>query len=41
MNPSLLIATIGEMDTGYIVIAFIVIIVLWIVFKMINKNNQK
>lgn len=34
-----IMASIGEMDTAYIVIAFIAIAVLWVVFKLINKNK--
>lgn len=33
-------ASIGEMDTAYIVIAFIAIIVLWVLFKMLSKNKE-
>ena len=36
----LLVSTIGEMDTAYVVIAFIAIAVLWIVFKVINQNKD-
>lgn len=33
-------ASVGEMDTAYIVIAFVVIAVLWVVFKLINNNKD-
>lgn len=33
-------ASIGEMDTAYIVIAFIAIIVLWVLFKMLSKKKE-
>jgi len=36
---SSLLLSIGEMDTSYIVIAFVVIVVLWIVSKI--ASNRK
>lgn len=35
-----IISNIGEMDTAYIIIAFIAIAVLWIVTKMMNKKKE-
>lgn len=36
-----IIASIGEMDSAYIIIALIVIAVLWVVFKKTDKNKNK
>lgn len=33
-----LFMSIGEMDTAYVVIAFVVIAVLWIISKMVSKK---
>lgn len=33
-------ASIGEMDTAYVVIALVVIAVLWVVIKLINNNKE-
>lgn len=35
-----IIAGIGEMDGAFIAIAFIAIAVLWVLFKIINKNQK-
>lgn len=40
MDNNILLSSIGEMDTSYIVIALIVIAVLWIVSKMINNKDK-
>lgn len=40
MDNIFLLSNIGEMDTSYIVIAFIVIAVLWIVSKMMNNKDR-
>lgn len=37
---SFLLLSIGEMDTSYIVIAFVVIAVLWLLFKKLSKNHD-
>lgn len=34
------LVSIGEMDTAYVVIAFIAIAILWIIVRMINKNQK-
>lgn len=35
-----LFMSIGEMDTAYVVIAFVVIAVLWLLFKKLSKNHD-
>lgn len=35
-----IIASIGEMDGAFIAIAFVAIAVLWVVFRIINKNQK-
>ncbi len=35
-----IIASIGEMDGTFIAIAFVAIAVLWVVFRIVNKNQK-
>lgn len=39
-QPLSTIASIGEMDTAYVIIALIVIAVLWMVFKKIDRKTK-